>query len=144
MDHFSWGTGTMATHLGLIRQAAVVPLRDGQVCLVSSRSRKRWVTPKGCMEPGKTAGEVALQEAYEEAGLLGWLVQEPIGSYTYEKDGFLCYVIVFLLLVTDYVDDYPEATLRERVWLPVSQAPARIEDVGLRDLIRRAALSRAG
>jgi 8-oxo-dGTP pyrophosphatase MutT (NUDIX family) len=134
----------MATQPSLLRQAAVIPLRNGQVCLVSSRSGKRWVVPKGCMEPGKTAGEVALQEAWEEAGLAGLLQHEPIGSYVYEKDGFTCHVIVFLLTVTDVVDSYPEVGLRQRIWVTVPQALARIDDNGLRELIRGAAISRAG
>src|SRR5271163_738098 len=99
----------MATQQALLRQAAAIPIRNGQVCLVASRSGKRWVVPKGCMEPGKTTGEIALQEAWEEAGLVGLLEHEPIGSYVYEKDGFTCHVIVFLLRVTDAVDVYPEA-----------------------------------
>src|SRR5271168_2772386 len=104
----------MATQPGLIRQAAVVPLRNGQVCLVSSRSGKRWVAPKGCMEPGKTAGEIALQEAWEEAGLVGVLEPDPVGSYFYEKDGFTCHVIVFLMQVTDEAAEWPERSFRER------------------------------
>jgi len=134
----------MSTQPGLVRQAAVVPVRNGQVCLVTSRSGKRWVVPKGCMEPGKTAGEVALNEAWEEAGLLGLLAHEPIGTYVYEKDGFLCHVIVFLLHVTNEVSHYPEVGLRQRVWLTTSQALARIDDPGLRDLLRGVPTSRAG
>ena len=134
----------MATQPGLIRQAAVVAVRDGQVCLVSSRNGKRWVVPKGCMEPGKTAAEIALQEAWEEAGLVGLLRPEPLGSYVYDKDGFVCHVIVFRLDVTDQRDNYPEAGMRQRLWLPVAQAVTRIEDVSLRDLLRGAVISRAG
>jgi|SRR5262249_14606882 8-oxo-dGTP pyrophosphatase MutT (NUDIX family) len=129
---------------GLIRQAAVIAVRNGQVCLVSSRSGKRWVVPKGCMEPGKTAGEVALQEAWEEAGLVGLLQHEPIGSYVYEKDGFTCHVIVFLLTVTDMVDGYPESAFRERIWAPLPQALSRVEETSLRELLRGVAVSRAG
>src|SRR5262249_14899185 len=129
---------------GLLRQAAAVPLRGGQVCLVRSSSGKRWVVPKGCMEPGKTAGEIALQEAFEEAGLVGMLLPEPIGSYVYEKDGLTCHVIVFILHVTDAVDHYPEAGLRQRAWLSLTPALARLEDSGLRELVRGAVRSRAG
>jgi 8-oxo-dGTP pyrophosphatase MutT (NUDIX family) len=129
---------------GLIRQAAVIPLRNGQVCLVSSRSGRRWVVPKGCMEAGKTAAEVALMEAWEEAGLVGLLQHEPVGSYVYEKEGFTCHVIVFLMSVTEAVDSYPESGMRQRVWLPVAQAVARLDEPGLRELVRAAALSRAG
>jgi len=127
----------MATQPGLVRQAAVVPVREGQVCLVASRSGKRWVVPKGCMEPGKTAGEVALQEAWEEAGLVGLLAAEPLGSYVYDKDGCVFHVIVFRLDVTEQRDQYPEAAERQRLWLPTSQALVRIEEVGLRELLAR-------
>ena len=68
-----------------IRQAAALPLRRGRVCLITSRNGKRWVIPKGWIEPGQTAGETALQEAWEEAGLAGAIEGEPIGSYLYEK-----------------------------------------------------------
>src|ERR1700741_1808514 len=118
----------MATQPGLIRQAAVIPFRNGQVCLVSSRSGKRWVVPKGCIEPGKTTAEIALQEAWEKAGLVGLLDHEPIGSYVYEKDGFTCHVIVFLLTVTDAVEVYPEANMRQRVWLSIPQALSRLDE----------------
>src|SRR5262249_61921874 len=109
----------MALQPGTLRQAGVVAVRGGQVCLVTSRSGKRWVVPKGCMEAGKSAGEIALQEAWEEAGLVGLLQDVPLGSYVYEKDGLLCHVIVFLLRVTGAADSYPEAELRQRVWMPV-------------------------
>jgi 8-oxo-dGTP pyrophosphatase MutT (NUDIX family) len=134
----------MPIQLGVLRQAAVVPLRNGQVCLVSSRNGKRWVVPKGCLEPGKTAGEVALDEAWEEAGLLGLLDHEPVGSYVYEKDGLLCYVVVFLMAVTDEVAGYPEAGLRQRIWVAAGEAMSRVEDLGLRQIIRGVALPRAG
>src|SRR5271166_7165657 len=97
---------------GLIRQSAAIPLRDGQICLVTSRSGKRWVIPKGCLEPGMTAGEIALQEAWEEAGLSGVLQNEPVGSYIYEKAGATYHVTVFLMHVTDAADDWPERGIR--------------------------------
>jgi 8-oxo-dGTP pyrophosphatase MutT (NUDIX family) len=109
------------------------------VCLVTSSSGKRWVVPKGCMELGKTAGEVALQEAWEEAGLVGVLHPEPVGSYLYEKYGNEYFVTVFLLQVTDAAEDWPERGLRERAWLTPAEALARLDDPGLRELVRAAA-----
>jgi 8-oxo-dGTP pyrophosphatase MutT (NUDIX family) len=123
-----------------IRQAAAVPVRAGQVCLVSSRSGKRWVIPKGNLEPGKTAGEIALQEAWEEAGLAGILRPEPVGSYLYDKAGLTCYVAVYLLTVTQSVDEYPEREMRERSWVSFAQALLRVEEVGLREILRSVAL----
>src|SRR5262245_61644681 len=99
----------MPPRVGFIQQAGVIPLKNGQVCLITSRNGKRWVIPKGCQEPGRTSGEIALLEAWEEAGLAGMLHPEPVGSYLYEKSDFLCHVTVFVMQVTDTVDEYPEA-----------------------------------
>ena len=123
---------------GVIRQAAALPVRDGEVCLVTSRNGKRWVAPKGCMEPGKTAGEIALQEAWEEAGLVGVLEPDPLGSYFYEKDGFTCHVIVFLMQVTDEAAEWPEQSFRQRRWLSAAKAADRVADLGLRAIIEGA------
>jgi 8-oxo-dGTP pyrophosphatase MutT (NUDIX family) len=132
----------MASQPGLLRQAAVVPLnKSGQICLVSSRSGKRWVVPKGNMEPGKSAGEIGLQEAWEEAGLVGLLQGEPIGSYVYEKDGFVCHVIVFVMDVTEQVDFYPEVAFRRRQWVSPEQAIDRLEEAGLREMVRTLTLA---
>ena len=128
----------------VIRQAGVVAVRNGQICLVSSRNGKRWVVPKGCIELGKTAGEIALQEAWEEAGLVGLLQSEPLGSYVYEKDGFVCHVILFAMNVTGSVDAYPEAGMRQRIWLAPAVAHTRIEDAGLCDILRNSPVARAG
>jgi len=119
-----------------VRQAAAIPVKDGQVCLVTSRSGKRWVVPKGCLEPGKTAGEIALQEAWEEAGLLGLLNPEPVGTYLYEKFGNNHFVTVFLMHVTEAAEVWPEHHLRERIWLTPAEAIHRIDDKGLKEIIR--------
>src|SRR5262249_30679960 len=105
--------GTMPDTPGTLQQAAAIPVRMGQVCLVTSRSGKRWVIPKGCLEPGKTAGEIALQEAWEEAGIVGVLQPDPVGSYLYDKAGITCHVLVFVLQVTQLCDRWPEDGFRE-------------------------------
>jgi 8-oxo-dGTP pyrophosphatase MutT (NUDIX family) len=134
---------TMAPADAEIRQAAAIPVRGGRVCLVTSRSGRRWVIPKGCLEPGKTAGEIALQEAWEEAGLLGVLKGDAVGTYVYEKYGNDHFVTVFLMAVTEATEDWPERELRERIWLTPRQALSRIEDKGLQDIIRDRLVERA-
>lgn len=119
-----------------IDQAAAIPVKDGKVCLVTSRSGRRWVIPKGRLEPGKTAGQIALQEAWEEAGLTGALQPEPVGTYIYEKTGQTFHVTVFVMLVTNAADDWPERGMRKRIWLTPRQAIARVDEPGLRELIR--------
>src|SRR5262249_53676649 len=105
-----------------IPQAAALPVKGGRVCLVSSSSGKRWVIPKGLIDSGKTAAEMALQEAWEEAGLTGVLQPEPLGSFTYQKYGGTCHVTVFLMSVAQAAEDWPERTLRERIWVSPREA----------------------
>src|SRR5438874_1981919 len=121
---------------GALQQAAAIPVRLGQVCLITSRNGKRWVIPKGCLEPGKSAGEIALQEAWEEAGLMGILQVDPVGSYLYEKESRKHHVLVFLMQVTQVAETWPERSWRERSWLHFSQAQLQVEDYGLQELIR--------
>jgi len=129
----------MALPARFIRQAAAIPVRDGQICIITSSSGRRWVIPKGMMEPGKTTAEIALQEAWEEAGLLGSLGQ-AVGTYQYEKYGGTCLVTVFLMQVHEVRDAFPEAGMRRRVWVHLDEALELIEEEGLRELMRHALL----
>lgn len=126
----------MADNPEYVRQAAAVPLRRGKVCLITRRNSKRWVIPKGMIDPGQTAGETALQEAWEEAGLVGALDREPIGSYLYEKMGRTHHVTVFVMRVTEVTADWPERGFRDRTWVDPVEALDRIDDVGLAEVLR--------
>jgi len=133
----------MPTFGDSIRQAAALPLRRGRVCLITSRNGKRWVIPKGWIEPGQTAGESALQEAWEEAGLVGALEREPIGSYLYEKEGQRYHVTVFVMKVTEVTQDWPERSFRERSWVGPAGFFDRIDDEGLADIVRLTVMQHA-
>jgi 8-oxo-dGTP pyrophosphatase MutT (NUDIX family) len=133
---FSRSQATMATASDPIRQAAALPIRNGRICLVTTSNGKRWVIPKGQIEPGQTAGETALQEAWEEAGLVGTIDMEPVGSFLYEKWCGTCHVIVYLMQVTEVARQWPEAALRQRCWLGPTAALARIDDAGLAEIVK--------
>jgi 8-oxo-dGTP pyrophosphatase MutT (NUDIX family) len=128
----------------VIRQAGAIPIRGGQICLVTSRRGKRWIVPKGWLEDGRTPGEVAIAECWEEAGVVGILRPEPVGSYLYQKDERTFHVTIYVLDVTEATDDWPEVAERERVWVTHSQALSRLEDPGLRDILRRVLGRQAG
>jgi 8-oxo-dGTP pyrophosphatase MutT (NUDIX family) len=119
-----------------VRQAAAIPVRDDRVCLITSRGGRRWVIPKGRIEPGQTPGEAALAEAWEEAGLVGALAGESVGCYDYEKFGLTHHVTVFVMIVTGQHDDWPERADRRREWVSIRAARGRVEERGLRDLLR--------
>ena len=119
-------------------------MRGGEVCLVTSSNGKRWVVPKGLIDPGHTAGEAALQEAWEEAGLVGLLSPEPVGSYLYTKWGGTCHVTVFLMQVTEVAEEWPEQSVRQRRWVRAAEAVKLLADEGLRALVRGALLGDRG
>jgi 8-oxo-dGTP pyrophosphatase MutT (NUDIX family) len=121
-----------------VQQAAAIPLREGKVCVVSSRSGKRWVVPKGCIEPNRTASQIAVQEAWEEAGLTGILQPHPVGAYVYEKSGRTFAVTVFVMHVTAAAMRWPEVMWRRRLWLSEEEATQRVEPAGLQSLLRMA------
>jgi 8-oxo-dGTP pyrophosphatase MutT (NUDIX family) len=121
-----------------VRQAAAIPVRDDRVCLVTSSSGRRWVVPKGQIDPGHSPGQTALIEAWEEAGLVGVLDPTTLGTYVYEKLGREHHVLVFRLSVTEVREEWPERLVRTRAWFTLDEAVARIEEPGLRDLLRLA------
>ena len=123
----------MAKH---IAQAAAVAVKAGKVCLVTASSGKKWVVPKGCLEPRLSKREVAKLEAWEEAGICGKLDRKPIGTYCYEKSGSTFRVTVYLMRVTKVVAKWPERSKRHRVWVRADQAHERVKHPQLRSVLR--------
>ena len=123
----------------IYRQSAVLPyrLRDGdpEVLLITSRGGRRWVLPKGIVEPGMTAPASAAKEAREEAGIEGAVSKRSLGSYRQAKWGGTCRIEVFPLRVTAEFADWPEAGIRRREWLPLSAAIERVGSKKLRRII---------
>jgi|ERR1700677_2479695 len=130
----------MATVSSPIPQAAAIPFWSDRICLITSRSGKRWVVPKGRLEPNKTLEQIALQEAWEEAGLVGYLEDQAVGSYQYRKAGCLFHVTVYLMQVTEMAKHWPEVGLRQRIWVSEDKAHKRVDPAGLRDVLRKAQL----
>jgi 8-oxo-dGTP pyrophosphatase MutT (NUDIX family) len=131
------------------QQSAVIPYRltaqsateppGVEILLITSRKRRRWVIPKGIVEPGLSPLASAVKEAYEEAGIRGIPSDAAVGSYEYEKWGGRCRVAVFLLEVTEELAAWPEDRLRDRAWLPVAEAARRVREPELQHMFRNLA-----
>jgi len=79
------------------------------VCLVTSRHHpSQLILPKGGVEPGEGAGEAAMRETAEEAGLRGRL-----GRLLCEVKGVKWYV----LHVEEEWERWPEMSQRRRHWV---------------------------
>jgi 8-oxo-dGTP pyrophosphatase MutT (NUDIX family) len=135
----------MAKHLDI--QFAALPWRIGEggrreVMLLTSRETRRWVIPKGWPMKGRKPAQVASQEAYEEAGLIGQIVSKrPLGSFHFQKQltksERLCQVRVFSFRVERQLDDWPEKAQRETKWFDATEAATLVEEVGLAGIIER-------
>lgn len=125
------------------RQSGVIPLRrrEGavEVLLVTSRSGKRWVIPKGVVEKGLSPSESAIREVWEEAGLRGRIGAVPLGIYRYRKWQGICTVEVFTLEVEEEAGSWPEEQSRNRRWMRAETAAAAVSEKDLGSLILKAA-----
>lgn len=121
-----------------IEQSGVIPYRlekgKIEILLVSSRKKKRWVIPKGIVEPDLTPQDSAAKEALEEGGILGEVLPESVGTYTYEKWGGVCRVVVFLLKVTSLEANWLE-NYRERQWFSLPEARKRLDEAELKNIL---------
>lgn len=114
---------------------------DPRFLLITSRSSKRWVIPRGNPIPGLSPAQSAAQEAYEEAGLTGLVSPEEIGAYRYRKrrgngSSVLANVHVFPLRTTVQSGRWPERHQRETRWFTQEEAADAVDEPGLKDLIR--------
>ncbi|MBF0622836.1 MAG: NUDIX hydrolase [Magnetococcales bacterium] len=121
-------------------QSAVVPYRmvddTPEIMMITSRKKKRWVVPKGIIEPDLPAPESAAKEAWEEAGIKGDLLDGTLGSYKYQKWAGTCTVDVFVMRVTEEADKWLE-DFRDRQWVSVDEAVKRIKEPALKEMVGR-------
>lgn len=132
-----------ARRVGIQYAALPYQLRDGKlwILLISSRRTRRWVTPKGWPMAGKKPHEAAAIEAMEEAGLIGAISDQPLGSYRYVKDdamgdqGLAVQVLVFPLLVEGQADHFKEEGQRVATWFRYRHAANLVAEPSLKRLI---------
>ena len=129
-----------------MRQIAALPIiaaPDGgsRVVLVTSRGSGRWIIPKGNPIFGLLPCKTAEREAFEEAGLVGQVRNDPVGSFSFRRNRHgreeLCLVDVYLMEVEACLSDWPEREQRSVLHCEASDAAALVSSDGLADLIRR-------
>ena len=133
------------------RQYAALPFRFHhhlEILLISSRETHRWVIPKGWPMKGRKPHAAAAREALEEAGVVGRIAKQPVGSYQYIKrlkNGapLQCTVDVFPMMVSRQRDRWREQDERTVRWFPAEEAAVAVEEPELQALIDEFAWSAA-
>lgn len=128
-------------------QIAALPVRWSdsgalKVLLITSRETKRWVMPKGWPMKGRKPWKAAEIEALEEAGIVGRISTDRIGTYEYDKvldDGSVipCSVALYPMLVEKTLKNWKERDQRKRRWFSASAAAKLVDEPELRDLLRK-------
>ena len=125
----------------MYEQSGVVPFRitDGEIeiLFITSRRRKRWILPKGFVEPGMSPVESAAKEALEEAGVIGTIYDMLIGEYTYHKWGNICHMQVFPLKVKKIFDEWEESGIRKRKWISIEEAVTVPSGKKVKEIIKK-------
>ncbi len=104
---------------------ALTNTNETKVALVTTRSGSRWTFPKGCVEAGRCDRQVAEEEAYEEAGLIGEV------QSTYQEFGINFgssdKLRLYRMCIREILDQWPERDERERVLVPIKRAEELLE-----------------
>nr|CRH05811.1 NUDIX hydrolase (NUcleoside DIphosphate linked to some other moiety X). MutT protein [Candidatus Magnetococcus massalia] len=121
--------------LNKFKQSAAIPLRydkhhGWQVLLITTRRRRRWIVPKGVVEPHLTPWDSAAKEALEEAGVKGRINPKSLGCYRQRKWGGICRVELFWMLVEQVLEQWQESD-RGRRWVALDKAATEVDEAGL-------------
>ena len=124
----------------LFRQSGVIPYRERkgeiEILLITSRTKRRWIIPKGVIEPNFSARKSAAKEALEEAGVKGSLHGKLLGIYQDRKFGKACTVKVYSMRVTRIYKVWEEAD-RDREWVSLKKALKLVSNGELKRVIKK-------
>ena len=142
---FSW----LDTLAGLFRKPARLQVaalcyrhkeQGPEVLLLTSRGTGRWILPKGWPEPQFESHVTAGIEAFEEAGVRGEVEPEPFASFKSHKGlengiDIRTTVLVYLVKVTEELEDYPEKGQRQVKWFSVADAIEQVDEPSLKPIL---------
>lgn len=99
---------------------------EPRVLVVTTAKGGRWGIPKGRVEPYLSFGDNAAKEAFEEAGVLGEVTPTSAGMYRATKRRSTCDTVievwVYLMKVTETLEQFPEKGRREVKWVSPPEA----------------------
>jgi 8-oxo-dGTP pyrophosphatase MutT (NUDIX family) len=113
-----------------------------QILLITSRTRRRWIIPKGWPIDTLSPAETAATEAWEEAGIRGKVKDMCLGVYGYMKigeageDDLPCVVAVYPIKAKSMATKYPESKERRRKWFSPKKAARKVAEPELRRILQ--------
>lgn len=119
-------------------------LKEGkkQILLITSRHQGRWILPKGWPIDGLDGAGAAMQEAFEEAGVVkGKVANKAIGTFDYVKrldtgGNATCEAQVYPIEVSETTDEFPESEERKQTWVSAKKAAEMVQEPQLQELLR--------
>lgn len=145
------GSGILATDkriltaAGRLLQVAALVYRypgpSPEILLITSRGTGRWIIPKGWPKAGKTLHDMALREAFEEAGIRGTVDPDPIGQFDYKKydlppEAIPSFTVnVYAVEFRRMAKNWPERGQRISEWLSPEDASERVDEPELKTLL---------
>jgi 8-oxo-dGTP pyrophosphatase MutT (NUDIX family) len=123
-----------------ISRAGGFPYRrrpDGEFeFLLITNKHGKWIFPKGKIEKGKTPQETFAHEAHEEAGILGKIEENPVGTYRHSaKKGS---VQMHRMEVLRQLEAWDEDDDRERRWCTAAEVRQLVTKDALLELFEEA------
>jgi 8-oxo-dGTP pyrophosphatase MutT (NUDIX family) len=134
-----------AVHVPNVQYAALPWRRTAgaiEILLITTRNTRSWIVPKGWPLDGRTPSECAAHEALEEAGVLGEVATEALGTFRYNKrrksgEFVPCEVHVFAMEVVRQRRSWAEKAARDICWCSLEEALARVTEPSLKRLIAK-------
>ena len=107
-------------------QIGVVPIlskkKKPHIVLVTARGKERWLLPKGNQHRRYKRREMALTEAYEEAGLIGKIRIKHYIDVRFRKDGRWIVLRLYPMEVQRILKRWPERGSRQRAVIDARKA----------------------
>ncbi|MBV9824961.1 MAG: NUDIX hydrolase [Alphaproteobacteria bacterium] len=117
--------------------------RAPEIMLISTKKLKKWGIPKGRIPAHLSFAENAAKEAYEEAGVVGFVVTDAVAMYRDTKRSanpqlrIIMEVWVYLLEATATLSRWPERHKRVVKWVPCEAAAILLRQPVLAQLCLR-------
>jgi 8-oxo-dGTP pyrophosphatase MutT (NUDIX family) len=110
--------------------------KKGDIVLITRRSRKEWIFPKGRRIAGKSGPESALREAYEEGGLKGRVFSSKKASIMCLQGGKKVRLTLYSMRVDKLLKRWPEGRERKRVVVSRTDAKKLVSCSGMRRALK--------